>query len=75
MFLGLFVEISAGMHVAANIDGAVYMIITVEYVIRMFPFGRACVADEAPRVGENGTRAHAIDIFRDLPSVHVEFEV
>ena len=33
------------------------------------------VADEAPRVGETGTRAHAIDIFRDLPSAHVEFEV
>ena len=51
------------------------MIITVEYVIRMFPFGRACVANEAPRVGETGTRAHAIDIFGDLPTAHVEFEV
>ena len=34
----------------------------------------ACVADEGPRVGKTSTLAHAIDIFQDLPSAHVEAE-
>ena len=44
-------------------------------VVTSITMGRACIADEARHVGETGTRAHAIDISRDLPSAHVEFEV